>query len=164
MRRAITFFMMAVVLSAPAAFGQQEKGDVEVQVSFSVFKVEDFTSGFVQLKLGGFVSDNIQLGIAPSTQISSSQGETQSTVGLGLFASYSFLMETAAVPYLGLQYYVPDVERSDEFSTAGINLGIKYYFTEKAAFDLAGNILFSIQEEAENDQSFLLTGGISYLF
>ncbi len=164
MKKAMLLSVMTLFFSATLGLAQQEEGDVEVQASFSVFKVEDFTSGFIQLKLGGYVSDNLELGISPSAQISSSDGETETTVGVGLFASYSFLSDSETVPYLGLQYYVPDVEKADEFSSAGINAGIKYYFTEKAAFDLSGNYLFSITEKGPDNAIFLILGGLSYLF
>jgi hypothetical protein len=155
--------MVAIVFCATTTLAQQEKGDVEVQLSFSVIKIEDFTSGYVQLKLGSYVSDNLEIGIAPSVQISTN-GETETTTGIGLFASYSFLADSEAVPYLGLQYYVPDVEKADELSSAGINAGVKYYFTEKTAFDLSLNYLFAITEEEDTSGLFLIMGGLSYLF
>ena len=164
--------LIVVLLFAPSMLlAQQQQGDLEL--GFQGFYFADtegfFSSGTIQGKVGQFFTDNLEVGISPSlsiTTISTGTGdsETSSTFGAGAFLTYSFLSENATtVPYFGGQYYKSDFSDDEDSGSAGINAGVKFYFTKKAAFDISGNYLFSLNENAEGGL-ILFSFGLSFLF
>ena len=164
--------LIVVLLFAPSMLlAQQQQGDLEL--GFQGFYFADtegfFSLGTIQGKIGQFFTDNLEVGISPSlsiTTISTGTGdsETSSTFGAGAFLTYSFLSENATtVPYFGGQYYKSDFSDDEDSGSAGINAGVKFYFTKKAAFDISGNYLFSLNENAEGGL-ILFSFGLSFLF
>ncbi len=171
--------IFTLMLSVSAVFAQQKRGDVELQISGTYFTTVGteggkFSNGFIQAKLGAFIADNLELGVAPNLNISTFSStdsftgekvsETETTFGGGAFFVYSFLAGDAkSVPYFGAQYYKSDFSVEDDKGSAGINGGIKFFITEKAALDFSGNYLFDLNEESEGG-ILLFVGGISFLF
>ena len=164
--------LIVVLLFAPSMLlAQQQQGDLEL--GFQGFYFADtegfFSLGTIQGKIGQFFTDNLEVGISPSlsiTTISTGTGdsETSSTFGAGAFLTYSFLSENATtVPYFGGQYYKSDFSDDEDSGSAGINAGVKFYFTKKAAFDISGNYLFSLNENAEGGL-ILFSFSLSFLF
>ncbi len=161
------------LLWSTVAFAQQEKGDVEIQIAgsyiTSVGSDFDFSQGTIQAKLGRYISDRLEMGVSPTVTITTSQGafgdtDTDVTVGGGAFFQFSMLAGDAmSVPYFGAQYFKRDLSDEDDNGSAGINGGIKFFVTEKAALDFSGNYLFDLNENS--DGGFLLfAAGISFLF
>ncbi|MBI3111889.1 MAG: hypothetical protein HYZ01_09990 [Ignavibacteriales bacterium] len=164
--------LIVVFLVVPSMLlGQQQQGDLEL--GFQGFYFTDTEGligvGTLQGKIGSFFTDNLEIGFSPSLSIVTTTGfdgesETTSTFGAGAFLTYSFLSENATtVPYFGAQYYKSDFDDEEDSGSAGINAGVKFYFTKKAAFDVSGNYLFSLNENAEGGL-ILISFGLSFLF
>lgn len=178
MKRVMLFVVLVFFLSITATFAQPEKGDTEIQLSATYFTTVGtdfkFGNGFIQAKLGKYITDNLEFGVAPNISITITSttdfftGETESdtdvTFGGGAFFVYSFLAGDAkSVPYLGGQYFKSDFSNEDDSGSVGFTGGIKFFVTEKAAFDFSGNYLFDLNEDTEG--GFLLfVAGISFLF
>jgi len=168
MKKNILLVAFTLIFIISSAYGQQESGDMEFQLAGTYMTTvgTDFTisTGFIQAKVGKYFTDNLELGIAPNVSITTVEGETETTVGGGAFFVYSFLSGDAkSVPYFGAQYYKSDLSESDDIGSAGVSGGLKYYVTEKAAFDFGGNYLFDLNEGSEGG-ILLFTAGISFLF
>jgi hypothetical protein len=177
MKKGIFFTLLFCLFAITAAFAQQEKGDTEFQISGTYFTTvgqdNTFSNGFIQAKLGVFITDHLEIGIAPNISISTSSttdffGETTSntnvTTGAGAFFQYALLAGDArTVPYIGGQYFKSDLENSDDKGSAGVNGGLKFFVSEKAAFDFSGNYLFDLNEGSEGGL-LLFAAGISFLF
>lgn len=169
MKKAIFVVFVSLFVSANAAFAQQEAGDMEIQIAGTYLTTVgtdfSFNSGFIQAKLGRYVTDNLELGVAPNISITKVQGQdTDVTVGGGAFAVYSFLAgDATTVPYFGAQYFKSDLSESEDNGSAGVTGGLKFFVTEKAAFDFSGNYLFDLNEGSEGGL-LLFVAGISFLF
>lgn len=158
---------LAVLLAAPAAplpslvaplSAQQERGDIDLQFNGSVLTVvgqegATFTSAIFHAKGGYFVTDHVEIGAFPSLMIQrtgageawAGETQTESKLGMGVFATYSFLAEDAAtVPYLGVQGYRIDLTDEDETGWIGANGGLKFYFNPSVAFDVGANYLVGL--------------------
>lgn len=61
----------------------------------------------------------------------------------------SFLTDSKAVPYFGGQFFKQSFRDDQDKGSVGVDGGIKFFFTRKAAFDLSGNYLFSLNPDAE---------------
>jgi hypothetical protein len=176
--------MLVVALTlglAGPAFGQQQKGDVEVQFQGSFFTTVggDVSNsvGTISGKIGPFVTANIQIGIGPTLTISTNattsidQGTgatitkttTKATVGTTAFVVYSLLLHDArTVPYLGASYYKRDFSNGSDRGWIGGNGGAKFYFTKRTAADLSVNYLFSLNAETKGGM-LLFAVGLSFL-
>lgn len=164
--------LTVVLLVVPSLLiAQQQQGDLELglQGFYSADTEGLFSAGTIQGKIGSFFTDEFEMGFFPSLSIATistgtGESETTSTFGAGAFLTYSFLSQDATtVPYIGGQYYKADFSDDEDSGFAGINAGVKFYFTKKAAFDVSGNYLFSLNENAEGGL-ILLSFGISFLF
>ena len=168
--------LLCLLLCFPAAYAQQQQGDVELQFTGalqSTFGTDDFstTTAIMLSKLGYFVTDRLQLGAYPGLTLTRVSVQTPSTtltdtdfdVGVGVFAVYSFLAgDATTVPYLGTQYYQSDLfEGGFADSWAGVNAGVKLFVNRYTAFDLGGNLLFRL--ETPDRQMILLQVGLSFL-
>jgi hypothetical protein len=160
------------VLAVPA-LSQQQKGDVELQFQGYYFTTvgteSSIGSGTLSAKIGPYITNNLQVGIGPTLTVTTvpefsidpvtlqtkTESKTTTTFGSTAFFVYSFLTRNAKlVPYFGAQYFKQDFSDSDDNGSVGVNLGAKYYFAKKAAFDVSGNYLFTLNPDAE--------GGILY--
>lgn len=177
-------FMLAVLaaaLIAVPASAQQQRGDVELQFQgyyFTTVGTEfSFGSGTLSAKIGPYLTDNLQIGIGPTLTITTmtessfdpatlqmkQESKTTTTFGSTAFFVYSFLMRNAkAVPYFGAQYFKSDFSNTDDKGSVGVNLGLKYYFARKAAFDISGNYLFTLNTDQEGG-ILLFAVGLSFL-
>jgi len=155
---------------------QQEAGDLELQFTGSVLSTVgqdggSFTSGVFKTKVGYFVTDHVELGAFPSllfARVTVERADRPETIsetrfGMGVFGTYSFLMEDATtVPYVGAQFYRIDLTDDDETGGAGGNGGFKFYISRTTAFDLGGNFLMGLGERG--GALLLMQAGISFLF
>jgi hypothetical protein len=175
---------LILILSAVTAYGQQQKGDLELQFLGSYYRtvgVEGYTfgSGNISAKIGPYITDNIQIGLGPNLTISHSSyttfnystmkeeevTETNTMFGSYAFVVYSFLTRGAKlVPYLGAQYFKQDFNKplSEEPGSLGFNLGAKYFFAKKAAFDIQGSYMFDMNKDAQGG-FMLFAFGLSFL-
>ncbi len=173
--------MCALVLVAVNGFGQQQRGDVELQFQGSYFTTvgSDFTfgSGNISAKIGPYITDGLQIGIGPTLSITTTttstmnmttfkeetSSNTTTTFGSTAFLVYSFLMRGAkAVPYIGAEYFKSDFSDSNDKGSVGINVGLKYYFAKKTAFDVSGNYLFTLNQDQKGG-ILLFAVGLSFL-
>lgn len=159
----------AVLLVASPAAAQQEEGDVELEFTGSLITTvgADETSGIgiIQSKLGRFVTDRWQLGAFPSLEVRFNGGRTDTRLGAGLFAVYSYLRPDAmTVPYAGASYYKSDLTAGfdEDDSWFGINAGLKFYANPDVALDVGGNYLFALQ--GQEGGLFIMQAGLSFFF
>lgn len=162
------FFAVAFLsLVSHVAVAQQQQGDNEVQLSglyLTTTTEGGFGYGMIQGRFGKYFTDRINVAIQPTLNIVVAGGTTETTFGSGISASYSFLAEDAkTVPYLGANYFIADFSDVENTAAVGFQGGLKYYFTEKTAFDVGGNYLFSTSPDAVGGV-LLFTLGISHLF
>jgi hypothetical protein len=150
-------FVLPAILVTPAG-AQQEQGDMELQfagVLFGTVGQDDIsvTQGVFQAKVGYQVTDRVQVGGFPSLLIQRTrvgtgqvaQTDTDTKLGMGVFAVYSFLAEDAVtVPYLGGQAYRIDVTDQDETGWVGVTGGFKFYLSPRTAFDAGANYLIGL--------------------
>lgn len=160
--------LLALLIAHPAA-AQQEQGDVELEFTGSLITTvgADQTSGLglIQSKIGRFVTDRWQLGAFPSLEVRFNEVTTDTRIGAGLFASYSYLRPDAmTVPYAGGSYYKSDLtEGFDENdSWLGVNAGLKFYVNPRVAFDMGGNYLFALQ--GQSGGLLIMQAGLSFFF
>ena len=169
---------LCLIFNVPV-LAQQEKGDVELQVSGSLFTfVGDGTSsgsGTLFGKIGLFVTDHLSIGISPLLSVSVSESESFSsnsfekeskrtwtaTTGGGAYFNYTLLSNASTVPYFGAQYYKQDFD-TEGTGQAGINGGLKFFVTEKAAFDVSANYLLDLDNSSIG--LVVLQFGFSYLW
>jgi hypothetical protein len=175
------FLISALLIIAACAFGQQQRGDVELQFQGSYFQTvgTDFTfgSGNISAKIGPYITDGLQIGIGPTLSITTTttstvnmttfkvveESKTTTTFGSTAFFVYSFLMRGAkAVPYIGAAYFKNDFSNSDDKGSVGISAGLKYYFAKKTAFDVSGNYLFTLNQDQQGGM-ILFAVGLSFL-
>lgn len=174
--------LLLTMLLATAAVAQQQRGDFEAQLTgfyfTSVGNDLGVSFGTIQGKLGYFFTDHFEFGVGPTftvltsssqvfnpqTFVTTSESKTETDFGTTVFFVYSFLTKKAkAVPYFGAQYYKQSFKNTDDKGNVGVNAGIKFFFTRKAAFDVAGNYLFSLNEHEEGGLLYFSLG-LSYLF
>ncbi len=173
MKKVILFVIVSVFVSANAAFSQQEAGDLEIQIAgtylTSIGTDFDFSQGTIQGKLGRYITDNLEIGVAPTITITTTDAgfgdsDIDVTFGGGAFVQFAFLLgDATTVPYIGGQYFKSDLSESDDSGSAGVTGGLKFFVTEKAAFDFSGNYLFDLNEGSEGGL-LLFVAGISFLF
>ena len=159
----ILLCLLAPLMAAPLpALGQQAAGDVELQFVGSLLTTVgqdngSETQGLFQAKAGYFLTDRIEVGAFPSLTLSRTtirsddwpdvpdQSSSETKVGMGVFSTYSFLTAGATtVPYVGGQFYRIDVTNEDEGGWLGVNAGLKFYLSERTAFDTGGNALMGV--------------------
>jgi len=164
----LILLIVLISLSSTLLFAQQQKGDSEIQISGFATVIDGDAMGSVFLKFGKYFTDNFQFGITPSVDIDTFGRSTNTTFGAGAFLTYSFLASDAkTVPYFGASYRKTDLENWDfEYGSVGGQLGLKYFVTDRTAFDIAGNYLVSIPAEDFIDSQGLVfvSFGFSYLF
>ena len=142
--------------------GQQAAGDVELQFVGSLLTTvgQDRGSqsqGLFQAKAGYFLTDRVEIGAFPSLTYARTttrapgwpdepdETTSETKVGMGVFSTYSFLTAGATtVPYVGGQFYRIDVTDEDEGGWLGVNAGLKFYLSERTAFDAGGNALAGV--------------------
>jgi hypothetical protein len=175
MKLGTTIAMATLLLSWHAPLeAQQQRGDVELRFTGSILSTlgEDatVTHGVFQGKGGYFFTDRVELGAVPTVIFSRTRvqvGGTWQTIsdtrfGMGVFGSYSFLAADATtVPYVGAQVYRIDLTDEDETGWAGVNGGIKFYFTRSTAFDVGANYLLNLGDGAR--ALILVQMGLSFL-
>ncbi len=168
-----------------STYAQQQKGDVEAQLAGFYFTTigTDFTlaSGSIQTKLGYYFTDNFEFGVGPTLTITTvttptytvnpttgavtvkNETKTEADGGMTAFFVFSFLTNTKTVPYFGAQYYKTSFKNTDDKGNLGVNAGVKFFFTRRAAFDFGGNYLFSLNKDSEGGL-LLFAFGLSVLF
>lgn len=153
----LALFVLPAFLVAPAG-AQQEQGDTELQFGGALFGTVgqdnvSVTQGLFHAKVGYQVTDRVQVGGFPSLLVQRirvgsgqvAQTDTDTKIGMGVFAVYSFLAEDAVtVPYVGGQLYRIDITDDDETGWAGVTGGFKFYLNPRTAFDVGANYLFGL--------------------
>lgn len=187
MKTLIALTLLILLIASPALC-QQRAGDIELQFFGTYFRTvgTDVTigSGTIGGKIGPYLSDHLQIGIAPTLSLSTTsivthtvdprtfqvvekeESDSKTTFGSSVFLVYSFLASGGKlVPYFGAQYFKSDFSLpfSEDKGSAGINLGIKYFFARKTAIDISGNYLWNLNPEVQGG-TILVAFGLSFLF
>jgi hypothetical protein len=187
MRTLIALTLLTLLIASPA-YCQQRAGDFELQFFGTYFRTvgTDFTvgTGTIGGKIGPYITDHLQIGIAPTLSImtstvptstfdpvtrqviTSEETNTKTTFGASVFLVYSFLSSGGKlVPYFGAQYFKSDFNLpfSEDRGSAGINVGVKYFFAKKTALDFSGNYLWNLNPEVQGG-TILFAFGLSFLF
>ena len=169
MKQVLTLITLAVLLAVPPAAAQQEAGDVELEFTGSVITTvgaEDGSGiGIIQSKLGRYITDRWQLGAFPSLEVRFNEFDTDTRLGAGLFAVYSFLLPDAmTVPYAGTSYYKSDLSAGfdENDSWLGVSGGLKFYVNPDVALDIGGNYYFALQ--GQDSGLFIMQAGLSFFF
>ncbi len=180
------FILLASIflLASGTAVGQQQAGDMELQFFGNYYRTVGtdfaFGSGTIGGKIGPYLTDNIQVGLGPTLSISTTtrpvfdrttgqvtmESQTTTTFGTSAFFIYSFLTRGGKlVPYFGAQYFKSDFNKpfSEDYGSAGINAGVKYFFTKKTALDFSGNYLWNLNPDVKGAY-ILFAFGLSFLF
>lgn len=164
-KSAVLLLLSAIVATIPAA-AQQEEGDIELELTgtliTSVSAEEASGMGMMQAKVGRFVTDRWELGAFPSLEVRFGEGTTDTRIGAGLFATYSYLQPDAkTAPYVGASYYKGDASSGFDAqdSWLGLNGGMKFYFNSRMAFDMGVDYLFALQ--GQEGQLFIFRTGLS---
>jgi hypothetical protein len=192
--RIFTFGLLScmVLMCAGSAFGQQEKGDVELQLVgtyFATVGIEDYSfgSGTISGRVGYYFTDRFELGVGPTLSISTTttqvppsytydpntgqiittgggtESNTTTTFGSYAFMVYSFMARGAkAVPYLGAQYFKSDFSNSEDKGSVGVSAGLKYFFAKKAAIDFGGTYMWNLTKDVKGGTIFFSVG-LSFL-
>lgn len=142
------------------------------------------------LSYGFFVTDTLQIGIGPTISYSYNDygddfdmealgiEEKKVTIDLNLFLRQHFLKEgSRSVFYVGGEAYLSDIFASNETSDSTLSIpgssfadrvylrpsvGYKYYFLEKAAFDINVGYGFGLKKGVGG--MFSGTFGVSFIF
>ena len=148
--------LLAVVASL-SVFAQQQKGDLSVQFSGIYLsqktKYTTYTDksgyGNINVKIGKFFTDNLELGVKPfvtfslqteapvtsGSDVKAAKTEFEARPGFGLYGAYSFLMPDAKF----LLYAGAEINYTPVGEEATINLGpyggAKYFITERVNLD-----------------------------
>jgi hypothetical protein len=156
----LTFVCLVCIslLNSTYAFSQAVKGDQEILVNGSFYgKTGD--TGFFSLtgvfNYGVFVTDTLQVGGGPSITYTyynysndyyfGDSSDSDLTVNLNFFIRQHFLKQgSKTVFYAGGEIYIFDAFASKEDSGMSFSeklylkplIGLKYYFAQKAAFDI----------------------------
>jgi hypothetical protein len=70
----------------------------------------------------------------------------------------SFLTGSKTGPYVGGQYYKQSFRNQDDKGSVGLSAGVKFFFTRKAAFDIGGTYLFSLNPDDKGGLIFFAFG------
>jgi hypothetical protein len=179
----VAMFVGAVLLGEGTARAQAKQGDSEVlifgSVTTSIQKIPDFftgdvirtttSSGNFFFNVGRFVTDRFQLGGGPSFNVSTSQGETSTDMGVNAFTRLYFgATQSKVKPYVGAEYSVvslnvPEGQSISDFQYLNANFGVKNYFSERAAIDFLGAYGFN-PSHASDLQQFTFRIGLTVLF
>ncbi len=162
MRHLFCSTLAILILSASAA-GQVEKGDREIQISGTLVSIEDVSVLMLNGIYGYYYTEKLELGGGPTITRTSFFGYDDTNVSLTLFGRYNLTARDKMVPYLSGQYYQYDLSPDEplgffDFSFIQVGGGIKYFVNEYIAYDVSGNLGFSL---GGGDTVFLLVAGIS---
>ena len=138
MKKVLVLF--ALCLAGSSLFAQQEKGDqlLRFNGSYSKYGESDGT-GSLNIKIGQFITTNIEAGLETTLMTSSSFSNTS----YGFYGTYNFLTKDAKmVPYAGLrasltqtQVSVLGTTNKETSAAAGFYGGLRYFLTEKVNID-----------------------------
>ena len=156
----ILSFAFVVPLALPvSAAAQARAGDSEIQM-FANFSMPsndvDGAQGTIFVNVGRFVSDVLQIGGGPNIGISKGQGDFNPVTGeiegggidarLGINAFVRrYFGVTRVQPYLGGEFFIPDVADAD-FTYANAIGGVKNYVSDRAAIDFKGGYGFLLKD------------------
>ena len=165
MRRMLVV-VLAVVLMASSATAQIEKGDREIQAAGYLFTV----SGITMINLSGIYgycyTDKVQLGGGPTLTIMDYGFGNSTNLGLTFFGRYYFTAHDKLVPYASAQWYQYDIAPDEPLGFFDMTFiqgggGFKYFVNEFIAWDVSGNLGFSL---GGGDVSFIAVAGLSAIF
>ena len=166
LRRSI-FLFTAILLIASSANAQFiEQGDREIQAAAYLFTVSGVTLINLSGTYGYYYTEKLELGGGPTiTHINFGFG-SNTTVGLTAFARHNFTAREQVVPYISGQLYQYDLAPESplgfaDFMFLQVGGGFKYFLNEYIAYDVSGNLGFSI---GGGDTSFLIVAGLSAIF
>jgi hypothetical protein len=158
--------VLTVLIAASPATAQIKKGDREIQGTGFLFTVSGITMVTLSGIYGYYYTDKLQIGGGPTLTILDYGFGRKSTLGVTFFGKYYFTARDKMVPYASAQWYQYDLSPEAPagfFDMAYIQGGggFKYFINEYIAWDVSGNLGFSL---GGGDVSFLAVAGLSAIF
>jgi hypothetical protein len=158
--------VLAVVLMTSSAMAQIEKGDREIQANGYLFAVSGVTMVTMSGMFGYCLTDELQFGGGPTLSIMRYSGDSETTLGLTFFGRFYFNAINKLVPYVNGQLYQYDIAPEEplgffDFTYIQGGGGFKYFVNEYIAWDVSGNLGFSL---GNGDVSFIVKAGLSAIF
>lgn len=158
--------VLAVVLMASSATAQIEKGDKEIQAAGYLFTVSGITLVNLSGIYGYCYTDKLQFGGGPTLTIMDFGFGNSTNLGLTFFGRYYFTARNKLIPYASAQWYQYDLAPDDpvgffDMSFIQGGAGFKYFVNEYIAWDVSGNLGFSL---GGGDVCFFAIAGLSAIF
>jgi hypothetical protein len=151
----IVILIILVVFSTNIIFSQQQKGDINTEISGLIYyadaKEYSLTEAFIMGGIGYFITDNISLGISPyiyshTFEMKNTLDQTNNQNGtmyvLGPYFSYSILFgNSKLVPDLGVQ-----INAATNFEKVVLYYQLfvksKYFVDKNISVNLGANLYF----------------------
>jgi len=128
---------------------------------------DSITTGMLGGSLGYFFNNNVEL---KATLIFMGGSSDDSDFGATTFSgdlNYNFFNpRSTAVPYIGVNagiYAIESGDYDDSYSSAGFQVGAKFFLTESISFNLEGRYTMIFMEESDAN-NLMATFGFSYYF
>ena len=123
-----------------------QAGTKELSVAGAV-NDSDGLALYLQVGAGYFFFDRTELGVVGSYSRADSFIGTWEALTLGLFAEYSFDLQTLLVPFvgIGMSYSDDNIQGSGGILVASTSTGARYFLSDNVA--LGGNLQFSVANE-----------------
>lgn len=166
--RSLIVAALFVVFVPSVASAQAKKGDTEALL-FATIQSQRFeggsnTFGLIFANIGKYLTDTWEVGGGPSISISSSGGDTDTTVGGNGFVRRSFIgSNPKMVPYAGLELSISDFSETGDTMFGQLIGGVKNYISERAALDFKGFFGLSVKHPGDL-QNFGVQVGLSVVF
>jgi hypothetical protein len=157
---------LAIVLMTSSAMAQIKKGDREIQANGFLFTVSGITMVNLSGTYGYCYTDKLQLGGGPSLTIFDYGFGSSTSLGFTLFGKYYFTARNKLVPYASAQWYQYDIAPDEPVGFFDMTFiqgggGFKYFVNEYIAWDVSGNLGFSL---GGGDVAFIAKAGLSAIF
>ena len=158
--------ILAIALMSSSAMAQIEKGDREIQGSAFLFTVSGITMLNISGIYGYYYTDRLEFGGGPTITYMDFGFDSDTTLGLTAFGRYSFTARDKLVPYAAAQWYQYDIAPEDpvgflDMAFLQVGGGFKYFLNEYIAYDVSGNLGFSL---GGGDVCFFAVAGLSAIF
>ena len=159
----ISIIMLVIVSTS---FAQVEKGDSEMLFNATYLTLTgvdyDMSMGSIMFNYGYYLSDKFKIGLGPTINITTVEGETETDFSASAAFTYNFSVASKTIPYAHAQWYQMDFdpEYGDfiDYSYVNIGFGVKNFFNEYVALDTGISYGFAMSSETEGGVLMVLSG------
>lgn len=162
----VTIVLFFFAQGAYSQFEGIEKGDNELTFNASItsYKSDEYESsnGTAFLSYGRYLTASTLVGIAPGlTMMDGSDVDANTIVSLQTFVNVNLVKNQPVIPYLRAVIYKFDISEDDPLFVQG-GAGIKYFFSERAAWDTL--LTYGRSMSSDGGSIIFLLTGLTYLF